>query len=50
MNLNPRYYTCGRCGASFSGAHACQSAPSLTEADVRRIVREELAAAKGAQP
>ena len=50
----PLTHRCSKCGEWYHNAHACMipivkeaiyippSAPTLTEADVRRIVREEL--------
>lgn len=49
MNTTAGIQQCGFCGAWHRGEHACPvktfkiETPPLTEADVRRIVREELA-------
>lgn len=58
QNANPTgvRYLCGHCGQEYNGQHFCpaflnpglgaRETRPLTEADVRRIVREELAADK----
>jgi len=61
MNPGPFMNVCGRCGQQWWGNHFCPAlnaapihlagatpVPILTEADVRRIVRDELARAQQA--